>query len=301
MTATLGEPGLRQHLRFPAGVREIWGRRRERRAGRLENPGQLVPTLLSLAAAGRREQAARRSLWAALVGDGLAAAILDGIADPTARQREESARLCGLLMVDEAEPWLEVLLWDRNRRVRQVAARALGRLGGARSAEALLGALRRGRISAGRAAMEVARAAPEGFIEQALTEFTRPALRSSLILAAGLRRRKSALPFLIQHLSSPHPDVRAATCRCIGWLRYWPAVPELRGLLGDPDAGVRRAALRALTQIGDRACGQEIVLCLFDRDPGVRAAARWALRRMGATVTPPEPARRRMRRRWAST
>ena len=100
----------------------------------------------------RRGRGRSASLWPPSTDE-----LVDGLGDRDWAVRAASARECGARGVEQAVPLLTERLLDPDRRVRGAAAGALGRIGGTRSAEALMRALRSGRLGAGRLARELMR------------------------------------------------------------------------------------------------------------------------------------------------
>jgi HEAT repeat protein len=178
--------------------------------------------------------------------------LVDGLSDRDPSVRAASARGCGADGVERAVPLLGERLLDPDRRVRAAAAGALGKIGGARSAEALLRALRSGRLGAGRLARELARSAPDFFLETALSRPENRQIRAALALTAGLRGRSSAVAEQLLALLEGDPSERAAACHALGGLHHTPAVPFLMDALFDPSPRVRHAAAVALTRLGAR-------------------------------------------------
>jgi HEAT repeat protein len=157
----------------------------------------------------------------------------------------DSARILGALRMEQAFPWLAPLLAARQRAVRDAAARALGRIGGARSAEALLLAIQR----SGRSVIlmvELARAAPDLFLETALRQPRRSGTRGAVAAAAGLRRRRSAVRPLMALLASGSRRERAISCKALGWIGDRSAVPAISAALEDKEQKVRTSAEKAL-------------------------------------------------------
>jgi HEAT repeat protein len=149
-------------------------------------------------------------------------------------------------------PLLSERMLDPDKRVRAAAASALGRIGGGRSSEALLHALRTCRLGAGRLARELARAAPDFFLEAALVRPENRVIRATLALTAGLRGRSSEVAEQLMALLEGDPAERAAACHALGSLHHAPAVPFLMDALFDPSPRVRHAAAVALTRLGAR-------------------------------------------------
>src|SRR5439155_1159206 len=74
---------------------------------------------------------------------GTADRVVERLAAKSPQQRARSARVVGALQLTEAVSWLAALLGSRDRAVSDAAARALGKIGGARSATALVLAIQR--------------------------------------------------------------------------------------------------------------------------------------------------------------
>jgi HEAT repeat protein len=178
--------------------------------------------------------------------------LIDGLGDRDASVRAASARACGQGRLEGAIPFLSERLLDPNRGVRASAAGALGRIGGARSADALLHALRTCRLGPGRLARELARSAPDFFLEAALMRPENRQIRAALALSAGLRGRSPRVAEQLLALLEGDPTERAAACHALGCLHYLPAVPFLMDALFDPSPRVRHAAAVALTRLGAR-------------------------------------------------
>lgn len=213
---------------------------------------------------------------------GAMAQMLDGLASPSDARRIRSARVAGALRLEEAVPWLGRLLAHQNPRVQSAGARALGIIGGARSADALVRALYWRRGATMRLTIELAKAAPDHYVESAILNPAFADVRTPLALALGLRGRRSGVPALLL----VHPDgvrsERVACCRALGWIADPTGVPALLGSLDDPAWQVRFAALKALTRIADPATAQRIRPLTFDRYGDVAVAAEIAIRRMRA-------------------
>jgi HEAT repeat protein len=220
-------------------------------------------------------------LASALAAGGALTAILDGLADEDPRRRERCARAVGALRLDAAIPWLRAQLSGDEAPVRLAAARALGRIGGARSADALLGALRARRVAASRLVLELTRAAPDHYIESWLADPRAAGIRASLATAAGLRRRRGSLPQLRRLALTGTERERAAACRALGWLGDPAASVDVGAALEHRSWRVRRAASRALGELGDRERVPDLYRRLHDAHPKMRAAAARALRRLG--------------------
>jgi HEAT repeat protein len=192
--------------------------------------------------------------------------------------------MLGTLRIEQAVPWLAPLLGSPEAMVSEAAARALGKIGGARSAEALLGGMQR---SGPRRVFIVAlaRAAPDLFLEVALTGSHRPGVLQGVALAAGLRRRQASVRPLVELVLWGSRRERAASCRALGWMGAETAVPVIVGALGDRDWRVRVSAAKTLAVLKAHLYLEEIEVLQQDRDPHVRKAARWAAGRLWKSLT----------------
>lgn len=213
---------------------------------------------------------------------------LDGLAGPDRDAQLRGIRLAGALRLEDAVPWLEPFLGSSSPRLRSAAAMALGRIGGARAADSLVKGLRWRRGSMARLAIELARAAPDHCLETKLAEAEPGRVQASLVLAAGLRRRRSAVPSLLAVLESGTRNTRALAARALGSIGAPEAVPALGYAAVDPEWPVRAAAAKALGSIPGVPEGA-LSLSLVDRDPRVRRTAEVALRRLLIAAAPAEP------------
>src|SRR2546423_1597879 len=137
------------------------------------------------------ESAEMQRLVAAFKDSGVADRVIARLSAKSPVQRARSARVIGSLRMYDAVWWLADQLQSRERSVSDAAARALGRIGGAQSANALQLAIQRKGLSR-RLVTELARAAPDLYLELALGEQQRPAVRPALAIAAGFCRRHTA-------------------------------------------------------------------------------------------------------------
>ncbi len=214
----------------------------------------------------------------ALRSSGTVDTLMDGLVDDDAGRRQRCARLAGALRLDAAVPWLGKQLQAAERPVRRTAARALGRIGGARSADLLVGALRTRRLPSSRLVIELCRAAPDLYVESCLRSPQNTAVRAQLAAAAGLRGRRSGLEPLRRLAVEGTERERATACRGLGLIGDPEAPVELRSALEHRAWRVRRAATRAIGEIGDRSWLPELQQRLYDSHPSIRYAAARALR-----------------------
>ncbi|TMI95416.1 MAG: HEAT repeat domain-containing protein [Bacillati bacterium ANGP1] len=210
---------------------------------------------------------------------GTADRVVERLAAKSPQQRARSARVVGALQLTEAVPWVAALLESRDRAVLDAAARALGKIAGARSATALVLAIQRRGLSR-RLVAELARAAPDLFVEVALTEPQRPAVRPALAIAAGLRRRQTAVAPLIGLLEHGSRRERVIACRALGWIGSGTAVPIIKGALIDRDWKIRMSAAKALGALHAQDAKDDLKYLQIDRNARVRKAATQALYRL---------------------
>jgi HEAT repeat protein len=223
-------------------------------------------------------------LVAALVNSGTVDDMIDDLDSGTVQRRAAAARAFGALRMYDVVPWVTPLLTARERTVHDAAARVLGMIGGARSATALLGAIQRQGMNR-RLVSELARSAPDQFIEPALSQPRKSGTRPALALASGLRRRRTAVHVLSSLVSTGTRRERAISCRALGWIGAEGAVPVVAQALNDRDWRIRVSAAKALGALRAEGLSDRLrELELVDRNPRVRASARNALRRI-ATAT----------------
>jgi HEAT repeat protein len=204
--------------------------------------------------------------------------LMDGLVDEHANRRQRCARLAGALRLESAVPWLGMQLNARELPVRRTAARALGRIGGFRSADLLVAAIRTRRLPSSRLIIELSRAAPDLYVEFCLGLPQNSAVRASLAAAAGLRGRRSGVEPLRLLAQNGTDRERATACRGLGLIGGHEAPPELGDALRHKAWRVRKAAARALGQVGGRSWLPELQSALYDPHPSTRYAAARALR-----------------------
>ena len=230
------------------------------------------------------ESAELRRLVAAFHQSGSLRRAIDVLGWPNPEQRIRGCRTVGALRVEEALPWLTPLLRARDVRVSAAAARALARIGGVRSAEALLSAIER---SGPRRVLilALAQAAPDMFLETALRRGSRRAT-TAVAVAAGLRRRRTSLEPLASLAGSGTRRERVVSCRALGWSRSRSALPSLVQALTDADARVRVSAIKGLGVLQSASPPDQFEILLqiepflHDPDQRVCVAARHAVRRL---------------------
>jgi HEAT repeat protein len=218
-------------------------------------------------------------LVVAFLNSGTADQAIDRLAAKSPQQRVRSARVIGGLRLYEGVPWLARLLESRDRSVSDAAARALGKIGGARSAQALVTAIHRRGLNR-RFVAELARSAPDFFVESALGEPQRPSVRPALAIAAGLRRRRAAIGPLLALLEHGSRREKVISCRALGWIGSGTAVPMLTSALRDRDWKTRMSAAKALGALGARSARDDLKFLQIDPNSRVRKAALNALHQL---------------------
>ncbi|HEV2475386.1 MAG TPA: HEAT repeat domain-containing protein, partial [Candidatus Dormibacteraeota bacterium] len=203
-------------------------------------------------------------------------AVVERMSSRSVRDRVTGARIAGALHIYETVPWLSPLLAAHDPSVADAAARALGKIGGNPSASSLLFAIRR-RGPTRRLISELARCAPDLFVESALAERQKPTVRPALAIAAGLRRRHTAVSHLATLLQRGSRRERVISCRALGWIGAGTAIPLIRVGLGDRDWKIRLSAAKALGTLRASSCRRELEYLYADRNPRVRKAAKQAL------------------------
>lgn len=203
-------------------------------------------------------------------------AVVERMSSRSVRDRVTGARIAGALHIYETVPWLSPLLAAHDPSVADAAARALGKIGGNPSASSLLFAIRR-RGPTRRLISELARCAPDLFIESALSERQKPTVRPALAIAAGLRRRHTAVSHLATLLQRGSRRERVISCRALGWIGAGTAIPLIRAGLADRDWKIRLSAAKALGTLRASSCRRELEYLYADRNPRVRKAAKQAL------------------------
>jgi HEAT repeats/HEAT repeat len=215
--------------------------------------------------------------------------VVEGLAVGSPERRIRSCRTVGALRIEAAVPWVTPLLRAKDPRVSGSAARALGRIGGVRSADALLAAIER-RGPRRTFIVALAHAAPDLFLETALCSRLHRGTAGAIAIAAGLRRRRTSIGALTVLLGTGTHRQRVICCRVLGWSQTRVAIPSVMQALYDRDWKVRISAIKALTRL--QAATQEDPLEIFlqierllqDPDLRVRSTARRVVRRLTAVL-----------------
>jgi len=177
---------------------------------------------------------------------GLGGEILDSLASPEPATRAAAAQLCGALRMAESVAWLSDLLSDPDEHVRIAAARALGRIGGRRAVDALMGVVEA--FPPHRLALAIAHGASDIDLDGLLRSGGGARTAVVVALACGLRADALRFPRLVamaRDRTGPS-EVRAAACRALGMIGDRAAAGVLRNLGLDPDSAVSEAATHAL-------------------------------------------------------
>jgi len=203
-------------------------------------------------------------------------------------RRAHALRVLGELRVPVAVPAILHALEDRDPDVRNIAARALGRMKLQASDEALVGLLGRHdqSVSARIAAMCIelgTRITP--LLVRTVREGS-PKARFWAARILGEVRDTAAVSELGRALQDPEPDVRSAAARALGTIADPSASPLLESALGDPIWYVRAHAAEALGRIADPVRGAALADALADRSWWVRKNALDALVRLGEAARP---------------
>ncbi|HET7339177.1 MAG TPA: HEAT repeat domain-containing protein [Candidatus Dormibacteraeota bacterium] len=204
---------------------------------------------------------------------------IENLAVKSIGDRVAGARLVGSLRMYDATSWVAPLLFAKDPSVADAGARALGRIGGVNSASALVAAIQRRGISRRRIS-ELARSAPDLFLESAIEEADRPVTRPALAIAAGLRRRRTAISPLLKLLERGSRKERVISCRALGWIGAANATPAIVDLLSDHDWKLRMSAAKALGALRAQSARPDLERLHDDRNPRVRTAAKQAIRRI---------------------
>lgn len=209
----------------------------------------------------------------------LADAVIDGLGarDPILRVR--CLRVAGTMRMEPLVAWIGPLLWAPEPGVRSAAARALARIGGSRSADALLDAIQR-LGSRPMFIIALARAAPDLYLETILRSPQKRAVHPAVAMAAGIRRRRTATFALMAQLVGGSRRMRAACGRALGWIDAPVSIQALNTALSDPEWRVRLSAVKALGRTSTYMPGAPLRMCLTDPNPKVLRAANDVRRRL---------------------
>jgi HEAT repeat protein len=230
------------------------------------------------------DSAAFWRLASAMRHSGVADAVVDGLSSRDPILRTRCLRVAGTMGMESLVMWIGPLLWSREQSVRSAAARALGRIGGWRAADGLLIAIQR---LGPRPVLIIAlaRAAPDLYLEAILRSPQRRSVHPAVAMAAGLRRRRTAIFALMAQMAGGSRRMKVACCRALGWIGAPVGTEALCTALADRDWRVRMAAAKALGSIPTYHPGPLLQVALTDRNPRMQRAARDAVRRLGGPVS----------------
>jgi HEAT repeat protein len=226
-----------------------------------------------------------RRLTAAFRDSGSLPRVIEGLNAANPDRRIRSCRTVGALRLEEALPWVTPLLRATDSRVSAAAARALGRIGGVRSADSLVAAIQRKgprRVFI----VALARAAPDLYLEAALGSRLRQRTLGPVAIAAGLRRRRTSIRPLALLMGSGTHRQRVICCRALAWSHSTAAIPAVMEALTDADWRVRISAIKSLTALQAVAPDDRLEIFLqIERlvehpDIRIRSAARRSVRRL---------------------
>jgi len=205
------------------------------------------------------------------------------LASPRWWSRAEAAENLGLAGATRATSKLVAALDDEESEVRLRAAKALGLVGGRAAVLPLLKALAEpNRWSTIRIADILSDMGRE-VVHELMDAF--PKLNRHAKIAAldilGRIHSFDAVPWLLDRMSDPEPNVRARAAHAVGAIGVVDASEPLRRSLTDPEWPVRAMAAKALGRIHDAEAIPQLCAALRDREWWVRANAADALRLSG--------------------
>lgn len=177
---------------------------------------------------------------------GLTDGIFDSLVSGDPAVRVAACRLCGAMRLTESVPWIGDLMSDPDSAVRQEATRSMGRLGGRRAVEIVVGMA--DRLPLHRLAITLSQAASDIDIEALMRQPPSERAAVATVLACGLRKDNlRVLPLLgIAHDRRWPRQVRLAACKAMAMIGDAAATDGLSQLAAsDPDSNVKAVAARA--------------------------------------------------------
>lgn len=234
------------------------------------------------------ELSLRLDVIRSLEEQGVIAHYLRETKSPLKWSRAHALRLLGELKVPASVPALLTALEDRDPDVRNVAARALGKMKLQAAEEALVGLLGRHEqsVSARIAAICIEMGARTGpLLIRALRDGS-PKARFWAARILGEIKDGRAARSLGDALLDPEPDVRSAAAWALGAIADGSTAGMLESALRDPVWFVRAHAAEALGKIGEPAAAMTLARMMEDRSWWVRKNAQEALVRMGEPSKP---------------
>ena len=245
-------------------------------------------SLLAAEEVSQLELTARLDVVRALEEQGVVARTIRDATSPLKWTRAHALRVLGEIKVPASVPVVLQALDDRDPDVRNVAARALGRMKLQAAEEALVGLLGKHEqsVSARIAAMCIemgTRAAP--LLIRTLEEGT-PKARFWAARILGEIKEGRATHSLGEALHDAEPDVRSAAAWALGAIAEPTASTIVESALRDPVWYVRAHAAEALGNMGDPAMVALLGEALGDRSWWVRKNALDALVSLGDAARP---------------
>jgi HEAT repeat protein len=247
----------------------------------------LEPTVVGML--GKVRGAARGSLAEVLTGRGTLARAVRATRSRSWARRCRAAEMLGAARRREHLPELLPLLADRNREVRQVAARAAGRIGAAGAAEALLSAAVGPRALPARdvaAALVLLEPTATPVIVDAASRAREPQVRSVAAEVLGLRGAVESADLLVRMLERDREaEVRIRSARALGRIGVRAATRPLVRALASDVPELRAVAARALGQVGGENAAGPLAGALGDSWHRVASNAAEALVALGPPGT----------------
>lgn len=232
-----------------------------------------------------RDEQRRQEYYAAcrVIGEGMAIAIRNHLADSTDRLARRIHRDALIAMGDASRAIIEEMAVDENRFLVRNAVAILGEIGGDRSVELVTSALANPDANARREALlALAKLGDEeaGELVVGLLEDPEPDVRIAAAIAAGELKVERALRSIISMLeASKDPDECLPLIRALGQLGDPGAVASIekhavRSMFSKPPTAVRIASYRALNSIGTPHARRLLNQAVSDKDPDVKAAVK---------------------------
>lgn len=209
-----------------------------------------------------------------------------GTRSHSAVTRCRSAEMLGAAGGPDCIPLLVPLLSDRQAEVRQVATRALGKVGSAEAAAPLLEAVTGAHAVPPReasAALVVLEPEADDVIMQTAAGSDDNRVRAVAAEVLGLRGSVDATSMLVTQLADEESvEVKIRSARALGRIGAPAAVGPLQEALTARSPELRAVAARALGQLGSPASVPGLVACLDDPSHRVCSNAAESLTALGA-------------------
>jgi HEAT repeat protein len=208
--------------------------------------------------------------------------VVDALSDPRPTVRRAAVTVLAANDTAETIEMLEPLLRDRAVEVRSEVIAALGRRPSRKALALLLETFDRDRETRDVALRAIGRIGDGPAAQRLITGYPTcdHSTRLAIIDALGGIAAPAAEPFLSEQLRASQPEVRSRAVVAVGQYATDGAVTRLVHATRDADARVRLAALESLSAFGGRAPAVECFerLCL-DPIPAIAALARRCLRK----------------------